>query len=348
MRRPLSRCLPLSPAAPRAHSLSAPRAHSPSAARMHSGSPASSSPSTGSSTATSTGSSTSTARRVACCGVAVCAVGLAWAAGAPPASATTASATTPGPRYVALGDSYSSGAKLPTQVDTNCARSDHNYPSLVARAVHAASFTDVTCAGADTTDMAGRQGSAPPQLDALRPDTTLVTVGIGGNDLDLPALFGRCFVLGLALPNGAPCKASYTPLGYDEIAAKINGVGPKIDAVLKEIHARSPRARVLLVGYPDILPGDGTTCHDEVPLASGDVPWVDQEERYLDTMLAEQAATYGARYVDTYRASVGHDVCKPVGVRWIEPKDTATTAGLHPNLAGHRAMAKAVEATLRR
>ncbi|MFE7858829.1 SGNH/GDSL hydrolase family protein, partial [Streptomyces sp. NPDC057403] len=29
-------------------------------------------------------------------------------------------------QYVALGDSYTSGPLIPTQVDANCARSDHN------------------------------------------------------------------------------------------------------------------------------------------------------------------------------------------------------------------------------
>ncbi|MFD7922651.1 SGNH/GDSL hydrolase family protein [Streptomyces sp. NPDC059740] len=277
------------------------------------------------------------------CGLAFCVAALTWAGTAPAPRAATVPG---GARYVALGDSYSSGPKIPTQVDTECGRSNSNYPSLVARFLGAASFTDVTCAGADTADMTAAQGSVPPQLDALSPDTTLVTLGIGGNDLDLTSLFGRCFVLGLAVPYGSPCKASFTPLGVDQIAARIDGVAPRIDSVLAQIHARSPRARVLVVGYPDILPGDGTTCHDQVPLASGDVPWVDQEERYLDTVLATRAAAGGATYVDTYTGSVGHDVCKADGVRWIEPKDTATATGLHPDAAGHQAMARAVERAL--
>ena len=37
-----------------------------------------------------------------------------------------------GREYVALGDSYTSGPLIPRQVDAGCARSDHNYPSIVA------------------------------------------------------------------------------------------------------------------------------------------------------------------------------------------------------------------------
>jgi len=38
--------------------------------------------------------------------------------------------------YVALGDSYTSGPFIPTQVDLNCVRSNRNYPSLTAAAIH--------------------------------------------------------------------------------------------------------------------------------------------------------------------------------------------------------------------
>ncbi|MGQ4510908.1 GDSL-type esterase/lipase family protein [Streptomyces sp. DW26H14] len=277
---------------------------------------------------------------------AVSALTFAGSAAAAPAAAAPAPAG--GDHYVALGDSYSSGAGVPTQVDTNCARSDHNYPGLVARAIGAASVTDVTCAGADTTDMAGRQGSAPPQLDALRPDTTLVSLGIGGNDLDLTGLLGRCLLLDALLPNGSACETSYTLLGTDQVAARIDATAPKIDAVLRAIHARSPHARIALVGYPVILPDDGGSCHDIVGLSSGDAPWVRDEEKYLNTMLKEQATTYGATYVDTYTPAVGHDVCRPAGERWIEPTDDAEAAGLHPNAAGERSMADATLSALGR
>ncbi|MFF4765865.1 SGNH/GDSL hydrolase family protein [Streptomyces sp. NPDC001255] len=257
-------------------------------------------------------------------------------------------AATGGERYVALGDSYTSGPKLGTQVDTACARSDVNYPSLVAAALAPASFTDVSCGGADTRHMTGPQGEAPPQLDALSPDATLVTLGIGGNDLDLPLLLGRCAVLGTLLPYGAPCRTSFTLLGKDEIDTRIDGVAPKIDAVLAGIHRRAPAARVLVVGYPVILPDDGGNCHDVVPMASGDAPWIRDKEKRFNAMLADRAAAHGAAYVDTYTPSVGHDLCRPAGTRWIEPADSATTAGLHPNEAGHRAAAADVLAALGR
>ncbi|MFG3259871.1 SGNH/GDSL hydrolase family protein [Streptomyces sp. NPDC048172] len=265
------------------------------------------------------------------------------AALAPPAQARAGK----GPvRYVALGDSYSSGPGIPDEADVNCGRSNRNYPSLVAQALGAASFTDVTCAGAETRHMAERQDSAPPQLDALRPDTTLVTLGIGGNDLGLTGVIARCVLVAGLDPGGAPCKASYTLLGSDGIGSRINATAPKVEAVLKEIHARSPRARVLLVGYPAIVPGDGTVCRDLIPFATGDFAWFGEKEEQLNSMLAQQANVYDATYVDLYGPSLGHDACKPEGTRWIEPATTEAAAGFHPNAAGHESAAAEVRAAL--
>lgn len=251
-------------------------------------------------------------------------------------------------RYVALGDSYSSGLGIPQQTDTVCGRSDRNYPSVVAAAVGAESFTDVTCAGADTTHMAGPQDGVAPQLDALRPDTTLVTLGVGGNDLDLAGVITRCVLVGYLAPHGSPCKNSFTLFGTDEIGSRINATAPKIDAVLDAIHARSPQARVMLVGYPSLLPDDGTSCRATIPLADGDFGWVRDKEKQLDAVLAQRAGAHGAGYVDTYGPSVGHDACQGAGVRWIEPADSDQGAGFHPNASGHRSMADAVLAAVGR
>ncbi|MGW7017370.1 SGNH/GDSL hydrolase family protein, partial [Streptomyces sp. NPDC054951] len=66
------------------------------------------------------------------------------AASAAPAAAHGAGGGGGGNRYVALGDSYTSGPLIPRQVDANCARSDHNYPSIVAARLRNATFKDVS------------------------------------------------------------------------------------------------------------------------------------------------------------------------------------------------------------
>ena len=146
------------------------------------------------------GTGTNAKLRAAAMGVAALSGALALTA-----AAVTPAAAHPGPRqhhapavhYVALGDSYTSGPVIPTQVDANCARSDHNYPSLFAAADRTAAFTDASCSGATTVQMWQPQGSNPPQLQAVHRDTTLVTLQIGGNDVEIGRASCRERVYGL-------------------------------------------------------------------------------------------------------------------------------------------------------
>ncbi|MGW1748924.1 SGNH/GDSL hydrolase family protein [Streptomyces sp. NPDC002092] len=246
-------------------------------------------------------------------------------------------------RYVSLGDSYTAGPLIPQQVDANCARSDHNYPSIVAAVRKATAFKDVSCSGATTDNMWKAQGSNEPQLDALNRDTGLVTVQIGGNDIGFSSIIGTCARLSSQDPTGDPCRRYYASSGIDQLTVAIARTAPKIDAVLRAVHARAPRARVLVVGYPDLLPDDGSGCYPAVPFAAKDFAYLRDTGKRLNLMLRLVAEWDGARYVDTYGPTVGHDMCKAPDVRWIEPLQPASPAApAHPNAKGEEAMARAV------
>ncbi|MGW0998446.1 SGNH/GDSL hydrolase family protein [Streptomyces sp. NPDC002520] len=245
--------------------------------------------------------------------------------------------------YVALGDSYTSGPVIPDQVDANCARSDRNYPSLVAAQRRATVFKDVSCSGATTNEMWKAQGTNGPQLDALGRDTDLVTVQIGGNDVGFGPIIATCARLAVQDPAGNPCERSYNAAGYDQLALAVAQTAPKIDRVLRAVHDRAPHARVLLVGYPDLLPDDGSGCFPSVPFAQRDFPYLRDTEKRLNLMLRLVAAWNRAEYVDTYGPTVGHDMCKAPADRWIEPlRPAAPAAPAHPNATGEAAMAQAV------
>ncbi|HEX3979634.1 MAG TPA: SGNH/GDSL hydrolase family protein, partial [Acidimicrobiales bacterium] len=125
------------------------------------------------------------------------------AAASVPVSGSTSglhrAAVVPG-TYVALGDSYTSGPAIPTQLGpttnpsapASCLRSSQNYPSLAARAL-GLDLVDASCGGATTEDMDTSQGPGiPAQLDALRATTSVVTLGIGGNDFGFSTIATNC------------------------------------------------------------------------------------------------------------------------------------------------------------
>jgi len=263
----------------------------------------------------------------------------------------------PSRSYVALGDSYTAGPVIPVQQTDppGCLRSDHNYPHLVA-ATLGLTLTDASCSGATTADMTSPQSVTPgppnpPQFDRLMPDTKLVTLGIGGNDIGFVSIIENCGALspyGPTLSGSSTCQAHYVTNGDDQISDSIRATAPKVAAVLDGIHQRSPEARVYVVNYLDILPLTGTGCWPQMPLTYADVPYLRAKEVELNGMLASTAAAHHAGVVDAYTASVGRDACQLPTARWVEPVVPVNPAApVHPNAAGMAGTAAAVAATIK-
>ena len=264
-------------------------------------------------------------------------------------SASPAGAQAAG-RYVALGDSFTAGPLIPNQVlePLGCLRSDQDYPSEVQRAIGFAQFADRSCSGADTGDMTSEQGvwpgPNPPQFDGLTPDTTVVTLGIGGNDIGFSSIIESCATLE---PWRTPCRDRYTAGGVDQLAQRIQATAPKLAAVIQGIHERSPGATVFVLGYPAILPDQGYGCWPSMPIAWNDVPYLRATHKSLNTMIAQQAQANGAIYVDVYAPSIGRDVCRSSSTRWVEPLVPVNPAApVHPNARGMDGMAAVVAAAV--
>ena len=252
--------------------------------------------------------------------------------------------------YVALGDSYTSAPFIsaPAGEPIDCGRSDRNYPHMVQATLRFPVFRDVSCGSADTKDMTQAQGPLPlggmnpPQFDALRPDVALVTVGIGGNDVGFGGATSECVQAPKPL-GGQPCSARYTAGGVDQISQRIVEAAPKIAAVLDGIHLRAPQAKVVVVGYPALLPETNWGCYPYVPVLPDDIAWLRAKNKELNAMLASEAAKDGSTYADWYTPSVGHDMCKPPGVAWTNAIAVVPPSyPAHPNMLGTQGAANAV------
>ena len=262
------------------------------------------------------------------------------------------SASLSGERYVALGDSFTSGAGLPQthRGAFTCGQSSLNYPSLVAKAI-GAKLVDVSCGGATTENGTQPQslgGEAwPPQLDAVTKGTDLVTVSLGGNDFSwyLGVMFG-CTTAATADPTGDPCERQGTSLETD-LTALPPQIGARLEALLTEAHRRAPEAEVLLVGYPQPVPASGT-C-PELPLAAGDYPFVRAQWEALDAAMREAASAASATFVDVLGPSEGHDICAGAEA-WVNGLEAqpGVAAAYHPLASGQAAVAELVEQALQR
>jgi lysophospholipase L1-like esterase len=263
------------------------------------------------------------------------------------AAAPAARADTP-LRYVALGDSYSAASGvLPPDLTAppECARSTSNYPHVIAGGT-GAQLSDVTCGVAETGDyFTSQYGGVAPQLDAVQPDTDLITMTIGGNDNGVfIGTLQACGQAGLSTAGqGSPCKDRYGDSFADTIRTKTY---PALVQALQAVRAKAPAARVAILGYPWIMPSSGG-CFDRMPVAEGDVPYVRGIQATLNDAVRRAAAATGVTYVDMNRVSNGHDACQPIGVRWIEPVLQGTNPVIvHPNALGESQMAARTVAVL--
>ncbi|GAA1907023.1 SGNH/GDSL hydrolase family protein [Nocardioides lentus] len=266
----------------------------------------------------------------------------ALSAVAAPAAADPAGARAEAPlRYVALGDSFSAASGvLPPDLTAPalCQRSTRNYPHVIARRT-GARLTDVTCGGAETGDyFAAQYPDAPRQLDALDERTQLVTMTIGGNDGGVfVGAIARCGALGAAsLGQGSPCRDTFGSELVDQVRSETY---PALVRTLRATHRAAPRARVAILGYPQLLPRR-VGCYPQMPIARGDVPYLRNLQAVLNAGVRRAARLTGSTYVAIPAASEGHDACQAPGVRWIEPVVGGTNpVVVHPNAFGEARMA---------
>lgn len=267
----------------------------------------------------------------------------------PPTAAAPSIKTSP---YVALGDSYSSAAGVAPQVLTAppaCSRSQLNYAHDNVMRTHPAAFTDVTCSGAKTSDFFTSQtAGVAPQLDAVHKTTRLVTMTISGNDENVfvSSFFG-CPKVDAGHPYGNPCQMKYGHTFTDLLKTQTY---PHLVKALSAVRAKAPHATIVILGYPQILPAEGSlSCYALMGLSEGDVKWLVNQAKVGNDVVRRAAAVTGARYVDTYTPSAGHDACSGVGTRWMEPLVGPVNAyPIHPNAVGEAAMARETLAAIGR
>ncbi|AXT85218.1 GDSL family lipase [Aeromicrobium sp. A1-2] len=241
--------------------------------------------------------------------------------------------------YVAMGDSFVSGPGiLPHDPDGGaCLRSDRDYPSLLAKELRVAEFTDVSCGGATTDHLIGpaqtASGLLPAQLDALSADTTLVTVGIGGNDGNFyEGLFNSCVFPAYRTDSGC------TYFAETQSESILATTKTKVTRALQAIQEAAPRAKVVLVGYLRIVPDSGA-C-ESMTMGAEQIAEAASVTRDVDRMQRDAARDAGMTYISLRALSAGHDACAG-DAAWVNGLTSTATDGiyLHPRSAGMRAAA---------
>jgi lysophospholipase L1-like esterase len=246
-------------------------------------------------------------------------------------------------RYVAIGDSYTSGAGIPPVAPSGCFRSLRNYPRRVAERLRLSAdiaFEDVSCGAANTSNAEYPQTTFaynPPQLSEVTARTDLVTVSLGINDAGFASLFTQCPAVAVYDPTGAPCQRSFQTVMGDLLFAGVYAVTDRLTRVLELVKSRAPHAQIMLIGYPQPVPDSGTCA--ELPFAVGDYAYARQFFVALDSSMRLAARQAGVTYIDVLTASHGHDVCAGENA-WVQGAGTSTrSTAYHPFANEQRAVA---------
>ena len=241
-----------------------------------------------------------------------CAAGAAVALCAFGAAASPAAAE----RYVALGDSYSSGTGTRTYYDTTCQRSVYAYPYLLSQQRANTQLVFAACSGAKTGNVLNTQ------VASLTAGTGIVTITIGGNDAGFSSTVTEC-----AKPEWASVCDTRVASSQNYIRNTLPG---QLNQVYSQIKSRSPSARVVVLGYPRLFMG--VDCNAGTYFDSDDMTMLNQTADLLNSTIAGRAAAYGFTFKNPTTAFTGHAICS--SSEWINGLSNPVGESYHPNRTG--------------
>jgi len=228
---------------------------------------------------------------------------------------TGAAPAAAGERYVALGDSFSSGTGTRTYFDSACQRSVYAYPSLIDTQRPNTDLVFAACSGAKTSDVLANQ------VSSLTTGTRWVTITIGGNDAGFSSVITEC---------AQPWWSSNCNGAIDTAQSYIRNTLPaKLDQVYSSIKSRSPTATVIVLSYPRLFMGED--CNAGTWFSPDEMTRLNATADLLrDTTRSRvTAAGVNFRFKDAIPSFVGHAVSNPVGESY-HPNRTGQSSGYAP------------------
>jgi lysophospholipase L1-like esterase len=264
------------------------------------------------------------------------------------ASTTTAAPLEPrsaGGTYCSLGSSFASGYGILPYTNEAAQRSTDNYAAVFAARHPELKHEDLSVAGSTIADIYEKSRNAggiefPKRINWIPADTKLVTITIGGNDLNY---IGN--------------------LGSDGNAPPVDGDRAIIDhykAGIAAIKTKAPGAKVVLLDYVTIIGTHAINAATAgatipgLPLSLERMKYHAEVACRLSAITAAAAAEAGAGFIAVGEQSMEHGVGAPTEP-WSNGKDGPRKgsagdardedgASYHPNRRGMRAIADMLDA----
>lgn len=273
--------------------------------------------------------------------------------------------------YLAFGDSFTSGegaySYLPTtdiQDENMCHLSRKSYPYLLNEQFNLQSFNSVACSGARIHHILDKpqtnQTITNPamlftpgykaQINYLKDmenKPTIVTVSIGGNDIDFANKLRYC------ITRHTDCFDSYED--RLEIMQEIDRQQPRLQTMIQKIKAAAPpNVKVYIIGYPSIVSNTSDNCGVNMPLSKKERQLANNIVSHLNHTINEAAKAEGATYIHIEDALQGARLCEapPTSISMhgitygndsgIGNLKFLAKESLHPNVIGQQKIKDAI------
>lgn len=226
-------------------------------------------------------------------------------------------------KYVALGDSYSSGTGTRTFYEESCKRSVYAYPYLIHNAHPEWTFVNATCSGATTADLLNTQAAS------LTSDTNWVSYTIGGNDAGFSEVITEC-----ALPSWASDCNGAINRAQSYITNTLPG---RLDLVNNKIKEKSPSAQVVVLDYPRLF--NGEDCNLFTWFSSSEETRLNETADMIKNVISAAATRAGSNFHfgNVIPPFIGHAVCdggSGSSTEWINGLSEPTSESYHPKVTG--------------
>jgi len=249
-------------------------------------------------------------------------------------------------RYVAMGSSMAAGpglGQIKPGTPERCTRTFANYPTLLAERLKL-TLVDATCSGATTEHVLRPWDDLPAQIDAVTPDTTLVTLTIGGNDLNyIGALMASgCDEKAKATFQGQTidCPSARQPTEVDYAIVEKN-----LNEIARQVKQRAPQAHLIFVQYLQLVPG--ALC-DATPISEARAASARATAQRLADITENIARENGSLLLLAHDWSAQNTPCGDLPYVNGNPAGYDMSNGMiwHPNFAGMAAIADWAEYVL--
>ncbi|EFK55410.1 hypothetical protein HMPREF0291_10668 [Corynebacterium genitalium ATCC 33030] len=206
----------------------------------------------------------------------------------------------------------------------------------VSPSTSTATSTSTTATSSPTTTEDAGASTITAQIEALEPDTDLITLSIGGNDIHFGP-WSRC-ITGMVEDRGeADCDEGL----YDDTARALVDLPKRLDAIYARINEKAPNATIITTGYMPLLSMEDD-CERTTDLPSGTLNWAAGLTVTMNAMVRDAAVRNGALFVMPPNADF-HSVCAPASERWTDLTGEETDSfAVHPTPTGQQQMAEAI------